>query len=108
MLATQKTKATQQFALTPAELSFVYHYGRETAGAGVGTAVTWLREHRLSGRIMDVFQYWGERHVEDFIHKSLFGPYPPFEAPWQSRDEIVARAHEIMEIHPNLREYEPF
>jgi hypothetical protein len=55
-----------------------------------------------------VFQYWGERHVEDFLHKSLLGPYPPLEAPWPSRDEIVARAHEIMEVYPNLGEYEPF
>ena len=26
---------------------------------------------------MDVFQYWGERHVEDFLLKSLFGPVFP-------------------------------
>jgi hypothetical protein len=92
--------------LTAAELSFVYHYGRETSGA-VGPAITWLPEHRFSGRALDVFQYWGERNDDEFINKSLFGPYPPFEAPWKSRKEFIDHVHEIMETYPQLREYEP-
>jgi hypothetical protein len=92
-------------ALTAAELSFVYHYGRETSGAGAGPAISWLREHGVPGRAMTAFQYWGERHDEDFIHKSLFGPYPAFEAPWKSREEFVSRVHEIMEIYPQLKEW---
>jgi hypothetical protein len=76
MLATEGTKAIQEFTLTPAELSFVYHYGREASGAGRGLAVAWLAEHNLRGGTMTAFQYWGERNDEDFISKSLFGPYP--------------------------------
>jgi hypothetical protein len=105
MLATQETKAAQEFTLTPAELSFVYHYGRETSGAGRGPAVSWLAEHGLHGGAMTAFQYWGERNVEDFIAKSLFGPYPPFLVPWKSREEFVARVREIMEIYPQLKEW---
>jgi hypothetical protein len=82
-------------SLTASELRFVYHYGRETSGAGIGPAMTWLGEHGLSGRYMDIFQCWGEKHVEGFRNKSLFGPYPLFEAPWQSREEFLARMYEI-------------
>jgi hypothetical protein len=105
ILATEKTKPTQEFALTPAELSFVYHYGRETSGAGAGPAVSWLRVHGLRGGAMDAFQYWGERNDDDFISKSLFGPYHPFQVPWKSREEFIARVHEIMEIYPQLKEW---
>lgn len=105
MLETAATQTAQQFVLTPAELSFVYHYGRETSGAGRGPAISWLAEHNLPGRAMTAFQYWGERHIEDFITRSLFGPYPPFEAPWSSREEFVARLREIMEIYPDLKEW---
>jgi hypothetical protein len=105
MLGRTETQTTREFALTPAELSFVYHYGRETSGAGRGPAISWLSEHSLPGRAMTAFQYWGERNIDDFINRSLFGPYPPFEAPWSSREEFVARVHEIMEIYPDLREW---
>jgi hypothetical protein len=99
-----RVKAVDEFALTQAELSFVYRYGRETSGAGPGPALSWLKAHHLHTGVMDAFQYWGERHVEEFIARSLFGPYPPFEAPWSSREEFVARVHEIMQIYPNLKE----
>jgi hypothetical protein len=105
MLATEGTKAIQEFTLTPAELSFVYHYGRETSSKERGPAITWLADNNLPGRAMTAFQYWGERDDDDFINKSLFGPYPPFEIPWKSREEFVTRVHEIMEIYPQLKEW---
>ena len=97
--------ATQGFTLTAAELSFVYHYGHETSVKERGPAITWLAEHNLPGRAMTAFQYWGERSDDDFINKSLFEPLPPFETPWASREEFVARVQEIMEIYPQLKEW---
>ena len=96
--------ATRGFTLTVAELAFVYHYGRETSGAGRGPAVAWLVEHNLPGRAMTSFQYWGERNDDDSISKSLFEPLPPFGIPWASPEEFIARVHEIMEIYPQLKE----
>jgi hypothetical protein len=97
--------STKEFTLTAAELSFVYHYGRETSVKERGPAIAWLADHDLPGRAMTAFQYWGERNDDDFISKSLFEPLPPFEAPWTSREEFVARVHEIMEIYPDLKEW---
>ena len=105
MLGTGEPKVAQAFTLTPAELSFVYHYGRETSGAGRGPAVSWLAEHGLRSGDMTAFQYWGERNDDDFINKSLFGPYPPFEVPWSSREEFLARLREIMEVYPQLKDW---
>jgi hypothetical protein len=97
--------AIKEFTLDPAELSFVYHYGHETSVKERGPAITWLAEHDLPGRAMTAFQYWGERNDDEFINKSLFEPLPPFEVPWTSREEFVARVHEIMEIYPQLKEW---
>jgi hypothetical protein len=105
MLTTEGTKAIQEFTPTPAELRFVYHYGRETSSKERGSAISWLADHGLRGGAMTAFQYWGERNDEDFISKSLFGPYPPFEVPWKSREEFIARVREIMEIYPQLKEW---
>ena len=71
-------KIVNEFALSDAELSFVYHYGRETSGAGPGPALSWLKEHHLHTGVMDAFQYWGERNIDDFITRSLFGTLSSF------------------------------
>lgn len=45
MPVTEETKDMQEFTLSAAEFSFVYHYGRETSGVGRGPAIGWLAEH---------------------------------------------------------------
>jgi hypothetical protein len=96
---------TEDFVLTVAELSFVYHYGHETSIKERGPAISWLAQNNLPGRAMTAFQYWGERNDDEFISKSLFEPLPPLEIPWSSREEFVSRVHEIMEIYPQLKEW---
>jgi len=99
--------ATQGFALTAAEQSFVDHYSRETCDHQRGPAVEWLAENQLPGGAMTAFQYWCERNEDDFVTRIVLReePLPPFQVPWSSREEFVARLHEIMEIYPQLKDW---
>jgi hypothetical protein len=100
--------ATEKFTLTVGEQIFTDHYSTEACDHHRGPAVSWLAEHNLPGRAMTAFQYWCERNeADDFVTRILTRePIRPFQVPWSSREEFVSRVHEIMEVYPELKEWE--
>jgi len=100
--------ATKKFSLTAAEQIFTDHYAWETCDHYAGPAISWLTQNHLSGQAMAAFQYWCERNEgDDFVTRILLRePIRPFQVPWSSREEFVSRVHEIMEVYPELREWE--
>ena len=96
-------QSTETFTLTAAEQSFLYHFSRESCQHERGPAVAWLTDHGLAGGAMIAFQDWAERHDPKFLDRILNDPLPPFQLPWDSREELAARVGEIMDVYPDLK-----
>ena len=96
--------ATTDLSLTDAERNFLYHFNAETFNPRSGPAVTWLGAQSLDWTLMSVFQRWGVMHVPDFIPRiDDEDSLPPFEVPWSSREEFLARVQDFLQVYPDLR-----
>jgi hypothetical protein len=89
--------------VTAAEQVFLRHFNAETFHARRGPAVSWLDQHVLDWNGMAVFQRWGALHDERSVLGIDDDPLPPFEAPWLSREEFLARVQELLEVYPDLK-----
>ena len=89
-------------SVTAAEQVFLRHFTAETFHARRGPAISWLDNHGLDWNGMAVFQRWGALHDDRFLLGIDEDPLPPFEAPWSSREEFLARVQELLEVYPDL------
>jgi hypothetical protein len=90
-------------SVTATEVIFLRHFNAETFNARRGPAVSWLDEQRLDSKCMAVFQRWGARHDDRPVLGIDEDPRPPFELPWSSREEFLARVRELLQAYPDLK-----
>jgi hypothetical protein len=108
LLAIQEDKAVSKSptaipSVTAAEHVFLRHFNVETFNARRGPATSWLDEHEVDWNGMAAFQRWGALHDDRFLLGIDEDPLPPFEAPWFSREEFLARVQELLEVYPDLK-----
>ncbi len=89
--------------VTAAEQAFLRHFNAETFQARRGPAISWLDDHGLDWNGMAVFQRWGALHDERSVLGIDDDPLPPFEVPWCSGEEFLARVQELLAIYTDLK-----
>jgi hypothetical protein len=93
-----------ELSLSRGEQAFLDHFNYETFNPHIGPATSWLRSHDLDWKLMSVFQRWGALHDPDFILKTDDeNLLPPFEVPWSSREEFMARVKDFLILYPDLK-----
>ncbi len=90
-------------SVTPGERSFLYHFNAETFQGRRGPAIEWLDGQGLDWSHMAVFQRWGARHDQRSVLGIDDEPLPPFEVPWASRQEFLARVQDLLKSYPDLK-----
>jgi hypothetical protein len=91
---------------TAEERSFLDHFNHETFNHYLGPAIAWLNDQGLDWKLMAVFQRWGVLQDPDFMRKvNGEEPLAPFEIPWSTRDMLICRIQEVLEVYPDLRPF---
>jgi hypothetical protein len=90
--------------LTGGEQAFLSHFNAETFNQRLGPAISWLNSQELHWNLMAGFQRWMVTHDPSFMEKIEHEEQlPPFEVPWSSREELMDRVQEFLEVYPDLR-----
>lgn len=90
--------------LTDGEQAFLSHFNAETFNHRFGPAISWLNSHDLNWNLMAGFQRWMVTHDPAFMEKLDHEErLPPFEVPWLTREELIDRVQESLEVYPDLR-----
>src|SRR5262249_62353973 len=94
----------QSFALTQAESDFIHHFDHEVYLLKPGPAGLWLREQGIFPTTIQPFQYADQMSNPRYMDRIFDDPLPPFKPAWSSKAEFEARASEIVNVYPELKQ----
>jgi hypothetical protein len=93
-----------RFTPTQDEVNFTCRITREVGSGGPCPAAEWFIANDIRYSAIVAWQYWAQVNLDDYIAYLYDESLPDLVLPWSSKEEFIARTHEIIEQYPWLKD----